>query len=241
MPPQISEWMPWVFASILIVLTASLLGQAAYIRSRLDAIAPPPLPSSECTACYPAVRAYSIKVNTSATKMLNIDLESSPVTVNVPRQLGTCGLSKDLVQLHNGKFTAKWLVLKGSGSASLLSDVVNGYTRYIVAKQNTYIVVAATGSPREQTAIATLSKHNILMNPGDVFFLVQTVATFDTSFVASETTPTNVCNPLIATSPILLAEAVTSDSLFNAISASPSDLTIHIWGYAGAASAENNY
>lgn len=236
-PPGV--WVPWVLAAVVIVMIASLLGQAAFIRTRLDAMAPA-TPTSEavrCSACNPAVRAYSLKVNVAATHHLS---SLSATDVIAMRQLGVCSAKPTApIQIEQGVFSAYWLVVRGgSGGASLMYDIASGYTRYLVISSDTYVITASPGSNGENAARDLVRSS---ADTGDLFFLIQSVAGFVNTFRSDM----NGCRPIPVRSPFTSTSTSTSTpylpiltTVSNASGSRTSNVLVHAWGYSGAYSSD---
>lgn len=239
--------LPWVAACAMICVAALLFAQAAFIRGRLDTMAPgarasPDVP--QCTAStLPALRAYALKVNTRATLALAIDPQVQP-TIVATHQVGTCGLDPEPAYIPRGTFPAKWLVLKGgpagAGAESLQFDCVGG-RNYVVAMRNTYVVVAAPGSAAEINARKSVGA---LAEPKDIFLAVQTVARVNADFTASSTSAPQQrqCRLAVQNAPIM-SNNQNVDSLYAALAlasvASAAPYLLHVWGYAGGTSSSS--
>ena len=227
-------WLPWLFASVLIIMIASLMGQAAYIRSRLDSISPPSFDSNDvtCSACDPAIRAYSLNVNVANTMTLSTTPPPTTVKVNATGQLARC--ASTLKYVNDGTFDAKWLVLRrNAGSDKLVSDVANGKTRYIVFLAGTYVIVSTLGSTAANNV-------KTLVAADDVLFLVQTVQTAASTFTSTSASATaaGTCVPLIVQAPV--TPLATGDPLFAAIAGATATLSVQGWGYAGSTSSSRD-
>ena len=111
---EIVDGILWGIVFGLCLIAVALTGQAAYIRSRMDLLAPASTPEDllACSACYPAVRAYSVRINVSATNKLQSDATTALVPVQAMRQLGSCP-GNETILIDRGRYTAKWLVLRG--------------------------------------------------------------------------------------------------------------------------------
>lgn len=169
--------------AILLVIALTLLGQAAYLRARLDALAPRSDVDVGVAASggTPALKAYSLKVNVAAT----LALKRVPAIVTAARQLGTCGSSPATVQIDALRFPAAWLVLRagsaGAGARALLYDVTNGFTTYLVLLRDTYVIAASPGGPAEAHARASAAA---FIADDDVLVAVRSVADINATLTA---------------------------------------------------------
>ena len=217
----------------MVIMVASLMGQAAYIRSRIDAT-PPPMSVNQsitCSACNPAVRAYSLAINVKGMRDAKVTQ-----TLSVRNLFGVCksGNKSTPTQFNDGTANANWIVLSATpGSASLLSDVANGYTQYIVIFDNTYVILTTIGSTAESKMRA--GSKNIKST--DVLFLIQTVNNFKQSYIrGSHNAIERECEVVMARAPVFTMADSLTDPLLTEINNSTQSDTMYVqgWGYAGA-------
>jgi hypothetical protein len=220
-----NPWIPWTFALVLILFVTMLMGQAAYIRSRLDGLAPKTSPDSTTNLSIQAVRAYSVRVDVASTKTLSRYL----VNLKIDNISDTCGR----VNKH-GKLPAKWLVLKNTdGNGQLASDVQMGLVRNIVLYTDTYAIVNATGSDAERDARETLGS-----NSDVTLYLVASMSTFSSSiqieFDIDATSQEKACTSLPIRAPITNTSGNNGDIFKTVETATERYILTHVWGYSGS-------
>ena len=135
----------------------------------------------------PSIRAYSIVINVEAT----LALKDENPTVDVSNQVGQCVMNQTSYAnvVPTGNFKAYWIVIRGpsvSASSSVLySDVLNSKTKYIMIGRGTHIILVAPNSIAENNARSkALSK----TQSDDIFLLVATLSSFNSSLSASAST-----------------------------------------------------
>ena len=245
---EIVDGIVWGIIFAMILLALVLIFQAAYIRSRLDLLAPATISEPDmfrCEQCHSIIRAYSVRINVPATRALVY----RDVRVTALSQLGyykgtDVNVATGAKMLDPGTYTAKWLVLRGSDSGGtqadrLRTDVLDGLVMYLLMSNRLYIVTCGMGSKEgikmEADAQKEAGNHS---SSADVYLLICDIDAFAKTFELTVPDPDYaLLNPRgpFQTNGITASSdtSTTTTNLQSEVASATTDLYKHVWGYAG--------
>lgn len=161
----------WTTAVLAVLFCAvvALFGQAAYMRSRLNAIEKVSLARGQALQSQgqesqaPAIRAYSVKVNVAATRALS----SWTALVKDASLESQCGSPQ----------TGRLLVIRGSSRSTsgpmLHRDVSTGQVRYFLIQQATYMVWTLGDSKNELAVRSSPGMSGAVLADDDLILVIQ--------------------------------------------------------------------
>lgn len=220
---MLSESVYWGFLLAVAVLTVSLMGQAAFLRSRLDRLAPAAMQLSsddpaaaqietnrvDLLSSATTVRAYALKIDAEATRTLR---KADPFVRLTASDLGIQACS-----CPHTKYDAQWLVVRGPvgspGASRLAADLRDGTTRYLQHRQAYAVISSGVGSDLDTRARALLQAPE-----GDDLLLLLLCPVSKITCLLPPFRPEPGASP-------------SGDDIFNAQTATSDQSFAHVWGY----------